>query len=88
MTDPETTYLAEAAEQLRLARAANEERLRVAAAAHSGQREEASRILREANARRMELAEAFTRLAAIEAGLPPCCHVLRPEPARDPEEQP
>jgi hypothetical protein len=29
------------------------------------------------NARRLEIAEGLTRLAAIERNLPPCYHVLR-----------
>ena len=86
MTDPET-YLAEAADQLRLAREDNEKRADLIPSLRVGKLPTAQ-ISAEVNARRMELAEAFTRLAAIEAGLPPCCHVLRPEPARDPEEQP
>jgi hypothetical protein len=47
---------------------------------HSGQRREAGVILGRVNDRRLEIAEGFTRLAAIEAGLPPCCHALHQDP--------
>jgi hypothetical protein len=63
------TYLEEAAEQLRAARDGNEERAREVPALRGA---DAIDVLAEVNARRMEIAAAFTRLAAIEAGLPPC----------------
>ena len=34
---------------------------------------------------RLRIVEGFARLAAIKAGLPPCCHPVRPEPGQDPE---
>ena len=69
----EPGYLEQAADQLRQARAANEKRRGRAEAMHSGQAEDQERILAEVNVRRMEIAEGYTRLAAIERNLPPCC---------------
>ena len=40
---------------------------------------DAAALEREAGIRRMWLADRFTRLAAIEAGLPPCCCAHRAE---------
>jgi hypothetical protein len=71
------TYVEEAAEQLRRARFANDAR---AGSVHSWLTEGAIPLLTEVNQRRMEIADAFTRLAAIEAGLPPCYHVPQPGP--------
>ena len=72
-------YLEEAAGELRKARNSNENRARLADAMHSGQAEAKQALLAEVNARRMELGLAFLAAAAIERGLPPCCHGLRAE---------
>ena len=65
-----TGYLDEAAAELRKARAANEKRaLRAAEMETAGMRTDD--IRREVAIRNMELADGFTRLAAIERGLPP-----------------
>lgn len=82
MTDPgpRPSYLEEAAIELRKARTANDNR---AATLTSWLSEGAVPVLVEVNDRRMEMAEGFTRLAAIERGLPPCCHAARPEPAQE-----
>lgn len=61
------TYLEEAADQLRKARAANETRADLAVKLKEAKQPTVD-ILREVNDRRMELAAAFTRLAEIEAG--------------------
>ena len=71
------TYLEEAAEQLRRARSANEAR---AGSVSSWLTEGAVPVLTEVNERRMEIADGFTRLAAIERTLPPCYHAVRPGP--------
>ena len=65
------TYLEEAADELRKAREANEERRDLTAELAAGKLP-VQGILRETAARSIEIAEGFTRLAAIEAGLPPC----------------
>jgi hypothetical protein len=65
------TYLQEAAEQLRTARDGNEKRRELAAELAAGN-QPVQDILRETASRSMEIAAAFTRLAAIEARLPPC----------------
>ena len=65
--------LEEAAAELRKARESNENRVRIADAMHKGD------LLAEINKRRMELGWAFLAAAAIERGLPPCCHHARPE---------
>ena len=82
-TDAGNAYLAEAAAELRKARDANDKRAGLAeelAAAKLPARE----ILAEVATRNMEIAEGFTRLAAIERNLPPCYHPARPEPGREP----
>jgi hypothetical protein len=62
---PGPTYLEEAADQLRMARAANEAR---AAGVHSWLTEADVPVLTEINDRRMELAAAFAALASIANG--------------------
>jgi hypothetical protein len=57
-------YLEEAAEQLRKARDANELRSRLVPSLKAGK--ETGPIIAEVNARRMEIADGFIRLAAIE----------------------
>ena len=80
MTDPgpaaEPTLLEEAAAELRKARDANEAR---AGDTRSWLTERDVPVIVAVNDRRMELAAGFTRLAAIERGLPPCCHHAQPE---------
>ena len=66
------TYLEDAAAQLYAARDDNDSRARDAADMHAGMAVTALTIRAEVNARRIEIAAGFTRLAAIEAGLPPC----------------
>ena len=73
------TYLEDAAAELFKARDTNEKRAQRAATMHSGEQQEAGVILREVNARRMEIAAGFAVLAAIEAGLPPA-YPSRPGP--------
>lgn len=72
MTDPraETTLLEEAAAELRKARDANEKR-RELAAEMAGAKLRVEDIRREVADRSMELAAAFTRLAAIERDAKP-----------------
>jgi hypothetical protein len=60
------TYLEAAAAELRKASEANDKH-----AADPDKYDRATRR-REAHAERMRIADAYTRLAAIEAGLPPC----------------
>lgn len=74
------TYLEEAAAELRKAREANE---KCAGTHRSWLTETDVPVIVEVNDRRMELAAAFTALAAIEAGLPPCRH--RPQPEQEPQ---
>jgi len=84
MTGPEITCLAEAAAEIRAALEANagrEENTR-----HLKDEGHATR--RQIRGERLRLIDRLIVIAAIEAGLPPCCHPLRPEPARDPEETP
>lgn len=72
MTVPPTEgsdYLNEAAAELRKARSSNEARLNLVAGMHSGQQSEAAQVLAEVNARRMEIAAAFTRLAECQAAM-------------------
>ena len=78
---PAGTCLEEAAAELRKAREVNERRFRSLPSLAAGDvpAEELARILAEVNTRRMEIAERFTRLAAIERGLPPRYHPARPE---------
>jgi hypothetical protein len=76
---PETTYLEEAAAELRTARDGNEKREREAGRMDSGREQEKQVILARVAARRMEIAAAFTALAAIDAGLPPA-YPYRPGP--------
>ena len=78
---PASTYLEEGAAELRKAREANERRFNSLPSLAAGQvpADELARILAEVNTRRMEIAEGFTRLAAIERGQPPCYHPARPE---------
>lgn len=71
-----SSYLDEAADQLRMARTGNEKRAeRAAEWAEVPNSPNAEIILREVNDRRMEIAAGFTRLAAIERGLPPALGV-------------
>ena len=77
---PGPGYLEEAAAELRHARDDNDRRREIADEYRDASRKIADRILREAADRSAELAGAFTRLAAIERGLPPCCHHAQPEP--------
>jgi hypothetical protein len=65
------TYLQEAADELRQARDGNEKRRELAAGLAAGN-QPVQDILRETASRSMEIAAGFTRIAAIEAGLPPC----------------
>lgn len=78
-------YLEEAAAELRKARDDNERR-----ASLTPPLVPAGEIAAEVNRRRLEIAEGFTRLAAIDRNLnlPPCYHLLRPEPGQDQEETP
>ena len=78
-------YLNEAAAELRKARESNERRFGLIPSLAAGNLATAD-VLREVNDRRMDLAEGFTRLAAIERGLPPCCH--HEQPGQDPEDSP
>ena len=71
------TYLEEAAEQLRRARSANEAR---AGSVNSWLTEGAVPVLTEVNQRRMEIADGFIRLAAIERAQVPAEGALAPEP--------
>lgn len=66
------TYLEEAAEQIRKAIAGNEKRAEQAEEMQGALPARAAGMLQEVNALRAGYAAAFTRLAAIEAGLPPC----------------
>jgi hypothetical protein len=68
------TYLEEAVEQLRKARDANE--ARAAARTRRWLTEGAVPILTEINQRRMEIADGFIRLAAIERAIPPDPQIL------------
>ena len=81
MTDPATEpgYLESAAAELRKARDANEARATELDEMETMKLSVPPGDRQPVNDRRMEIAEAFTRLAAIEAGLPPCCHRARPE---------
>ena len=72
----ELTYLEEAAAELRKARDANEAR---AATPRSWRTEADVPVITAVGDRCMELAAAFTRLAAIEASLPLCRHHVPPE---------
>jgi hypothetical protein len=67
------TYLEEAAEQLRRARSANDAR---AGGVNSWLTEGAVPLLTEVNQRRMEIADGFIRLAAIERAIPPDPQIL------------
>ena len=80
MTDAATepTLLEEAAAELRAARKSNENRLGVVNAMYAEGHEARQALLAEINQRRMEIADGFTRLAAIERGLHPCCHHAQP----------
>lgn len=75
-------YLEEAAAELRKAREDNEKRAALVPSLQAGSLPTAG-ITAGVNGRRMELAEGFTRLAAIERNLPPCCHAVRPEPEQE-----
>lgn len=66
------SYLEEAAAELRKARGDNEKRAAEAGRMHTGMAAIRADTLREVNARRIEISAGLTRLAAIEAGLPPC----------------
>ena len=72
------TYLEDAAAELEKAREANEQRFKVVLSLAEA-KVPTLEMRAEVDDRRMEIAEGFTRLAAIEAGLPPCYHVLRTE---------
>ena len=76
MTDP--GYLEQAAAELANAREVNEKRWERAAQVRDADPHGADALEAEAAARSMEIAEGYTRLAAIEAGLPPCHHPLQP----------
>jgi hypothetical protein len=74
------TYLEDAAALLYKARDDNEKRAVTAEEMLPGMRVTALPVLAEVNGRRVELAAGFTRLAAIQAGLPPCLgHALTGE---------
>jgi hypothetical protein len=73
------TLLEEAAAEYRKARDANDSR-RELAVAMAATKLRTDDIDREVSARSVELAEGFTRLAAIEQNLPPCCCTGRHEP--------
>lgn len=75
------TPLEEAADLLRKAAADNERRALESAAveAVSPGTSGTAGVLREVNGRRLEIAEALIRIAAISAGLPPCYHPLSAE---------
>jgi hypothetical protein len=79
MTTPIETaaYLEEAAAELRKARADNDRRATFAEELATAKLPGSAEIRAETSARSLEIAEGFTRLAAIEAGLPPCYHPLR-----------
>ena len=82
--NPGNPYLEEAAYEFIKAREDNEKRTGLAADMAGMKRPvEGERILAEVNDRRMEIADGFTRLAAIKAGLPPCWHRTRPEPGQE-----
>jgi hypothetical protein len=66
------TYLEDAAAELYKARDDNEKRAVTAEEMLPSMRVTAQHLLAEVNGRRMEIAAGFTRLAAIQAGLPPC----------------
>jgi hypothetical protein len=81
MTNPSTpppSYLQEAADELRAARDANDRYRGRVAEMRSYNAVAADALDAETADRSMEIAAAFTRLAAIEAGLPPCCHHAQP----------
>jgi hypothetical protein len=71
---PGSPYLEEAAALLHLAREDNERRWALAAEVRDVDPRGAQEIDAEAAARSLVIAEGFTRLAAIAAGLPPCYH--------------
>jgi hypothetical protein len=75
-------YLEEAVDELRKARDANETRAALIPSL-AGAKVETGPVLAEVNARRMELGLAFLVAAAIERGLPPCCHGVRAEPGQE-----
>jgi hypothetical protein len=77
---PQSVILDEAVAELRKARDANEARLGTANSMDSGQDARKRVILAEINDRRMALGQAFLAAAAIERGLPPCCHHAQPDP--------
>ena len=68
----------DAAAELEKAREANKQRFKVVLSLAEA-KVPTLEMRAEVDERRMEIAEGFTRLAAIEAGLPPCYHVLRTE---------
>lgn len=76
-------YLDEAAAELRKARDANEKRAVIAAELASARHGGAEEVRREVADRNMEIGAAFERLAAIAAGLAPCCRHERPEPGQE-----
>lgn len=78
---PEPALLEEAAAELRKARDANDRYRGRMAEVRSYNPVAADALDAEAADRSMEIAAGFTRLAAIQAGLPPCCrHHARPGP--------
>jgi hypothetical protein len=77
-------YLEEAAAQLDKARAANETESESLPSLAGNVDVRVMREMRAAvNARRIELAAAYTRLAAIAAGLPPCLGHPAPDPGQE-----
>jgi hypothetical protein len=75
------SYLDEAAELLRQARDGNEARADLARALAAARSADAEVVQREVDDRRIEIAAAFIRLAAIEHGLAPAFEVPEPREA-------
>jgi hypothetical protein len=72
--------LDKAAAELDSAHVANEKRAGETVGMHSGQLAEARQVIAEVNDRRMEIATGYTRLAAIQAGLP---FPVQPDPGQE-----
>jgi hypothetical protein len=79
------TYLEAAAAQLDLARAANERRSSSLPSLAAGNvpPETIASMSAEVDDRRLDLAAAYTRLAAIADGLPPCLGHPVPDPGQE-----
>jgi hypothetical protein len=83
-TGPGPAYLEQAAAELDKARADNDKRREIAAEAATNNPALAAKILDDVSDRGMEIAEDFIRMAAVERGLPLCCHGAQPEPEPQP----